>query len=247
MTVLDERGQPMLWPKTQWSYSALGKFERCEMEYAETNLRKHFTEASSAALEQGNEVHKILEQYVSSRTKASDLPVTLRHVAAAIDKLCENAIAIFAERDINLTYDLRICGPFDRDVCYRGRLDLTLVMPNEELIVVDYKTSREPTESFDQLEMAATAALIEYPHIKTAYGCYLYTKHRVRQMEPIHRHDIPNQIRKMQPRLQRLFDARLSDTFRAIPNFRCKKYCPVVTCIHNARTSVTAPVTQRSK
>jgi PD-(D/E)XK nuclease superfamily len=218
-----------VWPQVQWSFSALEAFERCAMQFGEVNVRKKYPFVESEQMKAGNQVHKMLEDYV---TIGTPLPAGLTHIKAHIDKLCVGALNVQAEQSVALTWDLEPCGTFDFNVSYRGKLDLTVSRP-DALIVTDYKTSSEPREGLEQLELSCLAALQRNKQYDVAWGVFAYTKHKFRKVKVL-RSDIPLLAATMVPRLERLKEAKEKGLFPATPGFQCR-WCPVVTCEHNPK------------
>jgi hypothetical protein len=232
MPVLDKDGTPLQWPRhVPWSDSALERFERCSLMYGKTNYSGVYPFQSSPAMEAGNVAHKSMEEYITMGKEP--LPI-LKPVKTFIDKLIPKAREVIPERSINLTYDLRACPWSDPDVSYRGKLDFTAIMPDQTAVIVDYKTSSEPREDFEQLEYQALALLLERPKLRRCYGYYAYSKFPRRQMEPVNREDVPRLVKLMVPRLKRLEQARAEEKWIPTPGFYCK-WCPVATCKFNPK------------
>jgi CRISPR/Cas system-associated exonuclease Cas4 (RecB family) len=234
MSVRDDDGTVLEWPRgLAWSHSALGRFEDCSLLYAETNVKKTYPYTTSPAMAAGKVAHKQMEDYVQQGTEP---PLMLRGIKAFVDRICENAVEIVPERDVNLTYKLAPCGVFHDDVSYRGRIDLTVVRHDNEAIIVDYKTGRHPNDPPEQIEYQALAVLLERPTLKAVHGYYLYTKHPRRPVGAITRADIPRLIKGMTPRLNRMAAARANNNYLPKPGTHCK-WCPVITCKFNEKRS----------
>jgi len=228
--VTDEQGEVMQWPNVPWSYSAISKFEQCELSYGAVNVQKKWRTEETEAMSSGTLVHRQMEDYVAAK---KELPLMLQPLGRAVDRLCQGAKAVYPERSVNLTYRLDPCGVFHDDCCWRGRIDLT-VMRADATIIVDYKTGREPRDTFDQLELCAFAAMVERPEIEVVHAMYAYTKHGLRQMPTFTRADLPRVVREWTPRLKRLQIARAEAQYRATPGPWCR-WCPVLDCQFNPK------------
>jgi hypothetical protein len=218
-----------VWPAVEWSFSALEAFERCAMAFGNVNVLKRYPFVESSQMKDGNLVHKMLEKYVSM---GEELPKGLMHIKAHIDLVCNGAVSVQAEQSIALTNNLEVCGTFAPGVSYRGKLDLT-VCRKDAIIVTDYKTSSEPREGLDQLELSCIAALMKYPEHDVAHGVFAYTKHKFRRVR-ITRAMVPLIAQGMVPRLLRLKEAKEHRLFPATPGFYCR-WCPVITCHHHPK------------
>jgi PD-(D/E)XK nuclease superfamily len=233
MTIYDPKtGEPLEWPRGLfWSHSALGRCEDCSLMYGSTNVMKLYPFEESPQMKAGNVTHAQLENYV---TNGTDVPLMLKGIQRFIDKLSERAIEVIPERWVNVTYDIRSTPQaFHDDVSYRGKIDFTAIM-KDDAVIVDYKTSSEPRETFEQLEYQALATLVERPKLRRVYGYYAYTKFARRGMEPVSREDIPRLVKLIKPRLERMKKVRDEKLYTPNPGYYCR-WCPVVTCKFNPK------------
>lgn len=218
----------ILWPEVPWSFTNLNKFETCARQYGEVVVnRQKYPFKSSAALEHGNQIHKMLENYIQL---GSELPMGLTHIKAVIDTVAKGATQVTTEQDISFTHLLQICDKYDRDVSYRGRIDM-LALHERTAFVIDFKTGSAPREGDEQLVWMAIAVLLKYPQYDSVFAMFVYTKHDTRRLR-VNRADIARHVDELNPRLQRLADARQNRVFLPTPGWQCQ-YCPVVTCEHH--------------
>lgn len=210
-----------------FSVSNLDAFELCPRNYEASHVTKTVAFESSDAMEAGKETHKQLENYVMMGTP---LPLGLTKVKAVVDAVCADAIDIIPERRVALTAALEPVGFFHDDVAYRGIIDLTVIR-KKSIIILDYKTSNEPRETFLQLKLNSTAVLMENPSYDTVHMMYVYTKFPHRR-ETFTRDDLPAFLGEVYPRVERLRLARAEGNFPPIPSWKCR-FCKVKTCPHN--------------
>jgi RecB family exonuclease len=214
-------------PNVTASYSALDAFETCPRKYEASNFLKTVPFVTSEAMARGNRVHKFMEDYVKEGTP---VPAGLTKLKSLVDKITPRATEVHAEQQIAINYDLKQVGYFAGDVAWRAKLDLTVLHP-PGMIVVDYKTSSEPRETIDQLEMNILMAFVRYPDIERARGIFAYTDHKDRHRD-IARTDIPRIVDGIYPRLERLRLAQERRDFPPTPCYLCK-FCPVKKCQFN--------------
>lgn len=221
------------WPAgVPWSYSALTQFESCELQYGAIQVLRQFeADFDSDALRMGNEQHRLLERFVSV---GETLPPGLTPVGEVVKKMMQGATRIMTEAKLSLTHEIKPCRSNDPDVSYRGKLDLVILRPTNQSIIVDYKSSSEPREDFEQLELNAMAHLISHPEVTRAHCYYLYTRGFPPRKTVVDRGELPALANSYIPRLKRLGDARSTKIFSASPYYGCR-WCPVITCIHNPK------------
>jgi len=231
MTLYDEDGQKISWPRDlPWSHSALGKFEDCPLLYGETTFNKtKYPFVENEAAKTGKEIHKKFEDYI---TVGTELPNMLQPYGRLIDVICKDAKEVLPERDVNLTWELEPCSVFHYAVSYRGRIDLTVVRPDNDAIIFDFKTGRYPDDPDDQLEYQSVALLLEKPHVLRVHPYYIYTKHPKRRVSTVERDHLPFLAKKIIPRLMRMKEARDKKNFPPKPGVQCK-WCPVASCKYN--------------
>ena len=151
-----------------------------------------------------------------------------------VTKMVQGASRVMTEVKLGLTHDLQPCLSQDKDISYRGKLDLVILRPTNQSIIVDYKSSSEPREDFEQLELAGLAHLLSHPEVIRTHCYYLYTRGFSPRKTVVDRAELPALAASYIPRLQRLAEARATKMFKATPYYGCR-WCPVITCIHNPK------------
>jgi len=231
LTKLADLIRGLQWPRVSWSYSALTSFENCELNYGAVTFRHTYPFETSGPLEAGKEAHKKLEDYISL---GRPVPPGLVGITGVIDKMVVGAQQVTGEQSLNCTYDLKPCGWNHDHVSLRSKIDLTIQRSDNQSIIVDYKTSSEPREDFEQLELNALIHFLHNPEVKRCHCYYLYSKGFKPRKTIVDRDEVPKIVTSYIPRLQRLLTARETNTFRATPYYGCK-WCPVITCHHNPK------------
>jgi CRISPR/Cas system-associated exonuclease Cas4 (RecB family) len=154
---------------TAWSYSRWNDYESCPRKAFYKHVKK-MKEPSSPALERGSANHKVMEDYITKKTRTMPKPEVLhpdlRPMVKALRKL-----PLMVEQELAFTKKWRRTGWFDHDAWVRVKMDV-LVPPNKDGVVdvVDWKTGKvkEKGEYDDQLELYQLSSLLIYPEAKQA-------------------------------------------------------------------------------
>jgi len=153
-----------------WSYSRLTDYERCAFRAYEVHVLKNKEEFKGPAMERGQAIHKLAEDYVLNRVAGG------RRKLARELTLYKDDFANVIKRSVGLprtelkfgiTRDWKPTEFFGRDVWGRGVWDL-VVLDDRGVRVIDHKTGRIYPETSDQLRFYAAAALAATPAAPTA-------------------------------------------------------------------------------
>lgn len=147
---------------TAWSYSRYADYKKCPLSFKLKYLDKLAT-TGSPAMERGNVIHKMAEDYVKA-TKKVKLPPELKTVATEIEH-CRSMGAI-AELPWGFRNDWSWTGRndwFGSDVWFRMKADVAVVYDDNTLLVGDWKTGRKYFENEDQIELFGAASLMRFP------------------------------------------------------------------------------------
>jgi len=151
---------------SQWSPSKLKTLVQCPLQYYFKYVIKKVSDTpqtDTVARDSGNSLHQILEYTfknipldiaVSSAKEAFPLSGEIfdTHVVPYIPNIVNfkhriddfstrNPIRkIVPEMKLGVRKDWSACGFFDSDVYFRGIVDLTLLMENEDIITIDHKS-----------------------------------------------------------------------------------------------------------
>ena len=218
--------------KYTWSYSSISLFQQCPRKYYRLRIVKDIVEPPQQHLIYGTEVHQAAEDYVCNDKSLDPRYGFLRPTLDALKalpgmKLCEY--------EMGLTKEFEPCGFRDENVWFRGIADL-LIIDGEQAHLVDYKTSKSSQYADrKQLELLALLVFKHFPYIKSIKAGLVFVVAED-LVKAAYDTDIQEKAwSKWLPEIQRLEKAMETDVWNAVPNFTCRKFCPVHDCEHNGK------------
>lgn len=213
-----------------WSYSTLSLYQQCPKKYYHLKVAKDIKEPQSEAMLFGNEIHKIAENYVVSGTP---VPEKYKQIEAALEsvrniegeKLCENKLG--------LTQKLEPCGFFDKQVWWRGIADI-IILQGDRALTIDYKTGKKSQYAdLKQLEVVSLAIFKHFPQVKKVKAglMFLFADDFVKADYHADKQDElwgpwVSEVGQLQASVE-------NNIWNAKPNFTCRGWCPVKSCVHN--------------
>lgn len=217
--------------KYTWSYSSLSLFKQCPHRYYRLKVVKDITEPLGEHLVYGNEVHKAAENYIG---KGTPIPEQFSFMQDHLDKLKDIPGEKLCEERLGLTYDLKPCTFFAKDVWWRGVADL-LIIQEDRAYVIDYKTGKAKFAETDQLELLALAVFKHYPQVKKVKAGLLFVVANDFIKANFEQDDEGTYWSKWLEDTKRLEGAIENNVWNKKPNFSCKGWCPVTDCEHNGK------------
>ena len=216
-----------------WSYSSLNTFKQCPKKYFHTKVAKDVKEKQSEAIIYGNQLHEIAEKYVRDN---EPIPDAFMFIKEPIDKILNKFKGdVFCEHRLGLTVNLAPCGFFDKDVWYRGVIDL-LIVDGDRAVIVDYKTGKNPAYAdTKQLEIMSLAVFSHFPDVKTIKSALLFLVNPALIKADFDREDKTELWAKWYGDVAQLKSCHESNVWNPMPNFTCSRFCPVESCEHNGR------------
>ena len=208
-----------------WSFTSLEDFVNCPRAFYEKRVIKSVKEEESEAMLWGNRVHKAFENYIKNDDM---LPKELQHHEKFLRSLADRGGKIATERKIALSKKAQPCGFFDRDVWFRGVIDLSIISEGEALLV-DYKTGK-PHSKFKQLKLFALHTFAEYPHVQSVKVKFYWTKTEMTTGDEYHREQIREIWSEFIPDLGQYAQAFKTDTWQPRQSGLCHGWCPVTSC-----------------
>ncbi len=217
-----------------WSYSAIKTFDQCPRKYFHLKVAKDTKDEGGPAALYGTQVHEAAEHYVKNGTP---IPAKFSYVEPVVkalnalpgDKHCELKLGV---RKAGGKFEP--CGFFDKDVWWRGIVDL-LVVNGSKGVVVDYKTGKSARYAdMKQLDLMAAGVFAHYPGVKRIKSALVYvvSDDLVRK---IHVRDLQKEYFSVfDNELERLASAHATGVWNAKTGPLCG-YCPVLTCEHNPK------------
>jgi ATP-dependent exoDNAse (exonuclease V) beta subunit len=186
---------------------------------------KSVKEEESEHMLWGNQVHKAFE----NRIKNGDpLPEDLNQHESFLKSLEAKGGSISTERKIALNTKARPCGFFDKDVWFRGVIDLSIIDGTTALLV-DYKTGK-PHSKFKQLKLFALHTMAEYPEVENVEVKFYWTKTETSTGEVYSREQIQEIWSEFAPDLKQYAQAFKTDTWQPRQSGLCHGWCPVTSC-----------------
>jgi hypothetical protein len=220
---------PFVKPFT-WSYSRLKNYEACPKRHYAIDIAKEFKEEESEQLKWGNLVHKALDLAVG---KDKPLPEGMKGYQKIVDNIRSSPGKVITEQQLAITSDFAPTGYFDRNVWYRAKIDVTIIM-EPVAMVIDYKTGKILEDSV-QLGLAAATIFNHYPTVQKIRSRFLWLADDCKTDNDFERKDMPAFWSSIWPRIEALKHAHETTTYPAIPNRLCRNWCPVTSCPHHGR------------
>ncbi len=136
---------------------------------------------------------------------------------------------------MGLTKDFEPCKFRSENVWFRGIADL-LIIDGDHAHLVDYKTGKSSQYADrKQLELLALLVFKHFPEVKSIKAGLVFVVAED-LVKAAYGADIQEKAwSKWLPEIQRLEKAMETDVWNAVPNFTCRKFCPVLDCEHNGK------------
>jgi hypothetical protein len=213
-----------------WSYSSLSLYQQCPKKYYHLKVVKDIKEPLSEAIIFGNTIHKVAEEYVS---KGTPIPEKYKEIEPALESIRNMQGEKLCENKLGLTADLKPCGFFDKGVWWRGIADL-IILQGDKALTIDYKTGKSSKYAdLKQLEVLSLAIFKHFPQVKKVKAglMFLFADDFVKADYHSDTQDElwgpwVSDVGQLQSSVE-------NKVWNAKPNFTCRGWCPVVSCVHN--------------
>lgn len=215
-----------------WSYSSITLFHQCPKKYHHLRVVKNIVEPKTEQLLYGEQLHKAAELYIKDGTP---LPEQFLFIKSQLDTL--NAIEgqKLCEYKMGLSDDGKPCGFFDQQVWWRGIADLVIVK-DKTAFIIDYKTGRNAKYAdTKQLDFLAMATFAHFPEVERIKGALMFVVSNDFIKKDYVRGDFLGLLRDALYLYVPLESAYTQDVWNPKPNFTCRNYCAVHSCIHNGK------------
>lgn len=213
-----------------WSFSRIKAFENCPKQFYHVYVLKQFPFQETEATRYGTEFHLACEEFVRDGVP---VPPKFAFVAHALETLKAMPGDKHCEHKMGLRADLTPCGFYDKDVWFRGIVDL-LIVDGVSARVVDYKTGKNAKYAdTGQLQLMALAVFKHFPQVKRVRAGLLFV---VANAFVKQNYDVADEGVLWKPWVQKyaaLEKAHETGTWNPKPSGLCKRHCPVVECPHN--------------
>lgn len=214
---------------TAWSYSSIKTFEQCPKKYYHLKVAKDVKDDPGEAAIYGTEVHAAAEGYVKDGTPIPEKFAFMRPIVEPLaakkgEKLAELRLGL---RKVGGGYEA--CGFFDKDVWYRGIVDL-LILDGDRAWMIDYKTGKNAKYAdMKQLDLMAGALFVKYPDLKVIKSALAYVVSHEFPKKTHKRENLNKYLSVFDSQLDRLEAAMENGIWNPVSSGLCP-WCPVTTC-----------------
>lgn len=209
----------MAFPKmiTSWSYSRFSVYDKCPAK-AKYKFIDKLPDPGSAAMERGNVIHKLAEQYTKGEIKK--LPPELKLFKDEFAELKKSKPIVEESWAFTKNWIKTVWNDW-ANCALRIKVDAACV-DGDELHIIDHKTGKKRDNYDEQLSLYAAPAPIIFPKIKKIFThlWFLDSGETVTNIYPASEMDIMRKEwdKKVQPMLN---DTR----FAPKPSHECR-WCP---------------------
>lgn len=213
-----------------WSFSKIKSFDNCPKQFYHVNVMQEFPFRDTVATIYGKEFHTACEEYIRD---GKAIPPQFSFIVPTMEKLSALPGEKHCELKMGLTADLEPCGFFDKNVWFRGIVDL-LIIDGDSARVVDYKTGKNAKYAdVGQLQLMALSVFKHFPQVRKVNGALLFVIANAMVKQS---YSVTDEGVLWKPWLQKyaaLAKAHETGVWNPRPSGLCRKHCPVVECAHN--------------
>jgi len=226
MTVTDTVGKPFA-----WSYSRLKAFETCPRQFHEVTELKNWPEEKSEMQSYGDAVHAALANALRT---GKPLPLAYSPYQHWVDKVARTPGELLVESECKwaITKEFKPTTFFSKTAWMRTVADAIKVDLSEPAtaMVVDWKTGKSRNVDPVQLTMMALMSFIQFPQLLRVQAYFIWLTEDEKTVQTIDKNECADHWAAILPRVARLKKGLETEHFPPLPNFLCKRYCPVRTC-----------------
>ena len=214
-----------------WSYSSIKTFEQCPKKYFHLKVAKDVVDESGPEAVYGTEVHLAAEEFIRD---GKPIPEKYGFMQPIVERLAKFPGDKRTEMKVGLRktdYGYEPCSFFDKEVWYRGIIDL-LIVNGKRAHLLDYKTGKNAKYAdMKQLDLMAGAVFIHYPEVEEIKSGLLYVVSNEFPKKVHVREKLNTFLSVFDDQLDRLNDAMENGIFNPKSGPLCG-WCPVVECAH---------------
>lgn len=213
-----------------WSFSRIKAFQTCPKQFYHVSVLKQYPYKETDAMRYGTEFHTAAEHFIGDGTPVPDRFAFAQPVLDALAKMPGEKLC---EQKLGLTEALEPCGFFDKDVWFRGIVDL-LIIDGEAATIVDYKTGKSARYAEKgQLELMAMSVFRHYPQVKKVRAGLLFVIANDFIKGAYKRNGQKKLWAKWLSDYGTMEAAFEAEVWNPKPSGLCKRHCPVTECFHN--------------
>jgi len=216
---------------TAWSYSSIKTFDQCPKKYFHLKVIKDVKDVPGEAADYGTAVHEAAELFIKDGTP---IPEKFAYMRPIVEPLAAKQGVKHTElklgvRKTDTGYEP--CGFFDKDVWWRGIVDL-LIVNGKTAHMVDYKTGKNAKYAdMKQLDLMAGAVFVHYPEITKVKSGLAYVVSNEFPKKTHTREHLNTYLSVFNNQLEQLEDAMDNGMWNAKTSPLCG-WCPVTSCEH---------------
>ena len=144
-------------PVLAWSYSRYSDYQQCPAKFKYKHLMR-LPDPGSPAMERGNVIHKLAEDYVKAKLDA--VPPELANVADELNFLKDNFATAEESWGFRKSWDwIGRPGWFGDDVWFRMKADVVVSYDDDTGLVGDWKTGKMYFSNEEQIELFGAVAM----------------------------------------------------------------------------------------
>ena len=216
---------------TAWSYSSIKTFDQCPKKYFHLKVAKDVKDTPGEAAQYGTDFHEAAEMFIKDGTP---IPPKFERYASVVE-----ALASFpGQKHTELKLGVRKtdtgfepCGFFDKDVWYRGIVDIVII-DGWNAHMVDYKTGKNAKYAdMKQLDLMAGAVFIHFPDVLRIKSGLAFVVSNEFPKKTHVRTELSSYMHVFQDQLYMLEQAEEHDVWNAKTSPLCG-WCPVTSCAH---------------
>jgi RecB family exonuclease len=214
-----------------WSYSSIKTFDQCPKKYFHLKVVQDVKDEGNEASRYGNDAHAAAEAYIKDGTPIPDTYAVMRPVVEALSKFPgdkHTELRLGIKRTGN---GFEPCGFFDKDVWYRGIVDL-LIVKGKTAYLIDYKTGKNAKYAdMKQLDLMAGAVFIHFPNVvRIKSGLAFVVSNEFPKKDHVREH-LNQYLAVFDDQLDQLEAAMDNGIWNAKTSPLCG-WCPVTSCEH---------------
>ena len=214
-----------------WSYSSIKTFDQCPKKYFHLKVVQDVKDEGNEASRYGNDAHAAAEAYIKDGTPIPDTYAIMRPVVEALSKFPgdkHTELRLGIKRTGN---GFEPCGFFDKDVWYRGIVDL-LIVKGKTAYLIDYKTGKNAKYAdMKQLDLMAGAVFIHFPNVvRIKSGLAFVVSNEFPKKDHVREH-LNQYLAVFDDQLDQLEAAMDNGIWNAKTSPLCG-WCPVTSCEH---------------
>jgi hypothetical protein len=214
-----------------WSYSSIKTFDQCPKKYFHLKVVQDVKDEGNEASRYGNDAHAAAEAYIKDGTPIPDTYAVMRPVVEALNKFPgdkHTELRLGIKRTDN---GFEPCGFFDKDVWYRGIVDL-LIVKGKTAYLIDYKTGKNAKYAdMKQLDLMAGAVFIHFPNVVRIKSGLAFVVSNEFPKKDHARENLNQYLAVFDDQLDQLEAAMDNGIWNAKTSPLCG-WCPVTTCEH---------------